>query len=141
MHALLFKAKKPKPVDQQSLARSFAHRFKTQFAKGQTSTKLLADYQALINNIKKQGYTIIGIKYPLNPTYIKMIQQSPVASHLDNEIDSLATANGIKVIDFSDYIKDDKYFSNADHVNDEGSAVFINKFKEIIAADKKYALH
>lgn len=109
----------------------FTNRFDYQFSNSGESTKLLKQYQELITLIKQKGYRIIGVKYPVHPYYDSLICHTSKSLRLNNLMDTLASVNKIEVIDFSKFIRKGEYFQDQDHLNNNGSDLFIKKFNEL----------
>lgn len=108
-------------------------RFQDQFPDSLKSRKLLAEYQELIESIRGKGYQIIAVKYPVHPFYDSLVQADPRSRSLNHAMDSLAQANHLTVSDFSQRIKAPELFLDQDHVNKEGSLIFVTEFKKAFA--------
>ena len=108
-------------------------RFQDQFPDSLKSKKLLVEYQELIKSIRDKGYQIIAVKYPVHPFYDSLTQADPRSRSLNRAIDSLARANNLTVSDFSHHIQTPDLFLDQDHVNKEGSLIFVTEFKKAFA--------
>jgi len=111
-------------------------RLKGQFPNPDKSIELLNRYQRLIDQIRRDGYEIIPIKYPVHPYYDSLVHNYIHSANLNKEMDSLALANGLKIIDFSEIVESEELFSDQDHLNRTGSKFFIQKFYELFPSVK-----
>jgi len=103
-------------------------RLRHQFADGSVSHNLLREYQNLIGDAREAGYEIIAIKYPLHPYYDSLVKRDPRSLKLTRAMDSLAHANNLSVMDFSDIICNPALYKDPDHLNSKGSTVFVKEF-------------
>lgn len=106
-------------------------RLRDQFPEAKVSYKLIRKYQELINVIRENNYEIIAIKYSVHPYYDSLIRSSTAAIYLNSAMDSLASVNGLKPVDFSKNISNEKYYYDQDHLNRVGSEEFIRIFSEL----------
>jgi hypothetical protein len=114
-------------VFSEKLARA---RFQQHYPNDLVSKNLLKEYQDLVNSIRSDGYEIVALKYPVHPYFDSLIQNSPKSRHLDAVMDSLARSNGLRIVNYSTIINDPELFRDQDHLNREGSAIFINEFSK-----------
>ncbi|MFC4163200.1 hypothetical protein ACFOWU_06030 [Epilithonimonas zeae] len=69
---------------------------------------------------KTNNIELIGIKFPLSNSYLKLLRDKNYGA------DKLFLSNGLKVIDYkSIYKNQEKYFGDQDHLNTEGGKEFI----------------
>jgi hypothetical protein len=108
--------------------RSARQRLTEQFPEDAVSKLMLDEYQSLINDIRSSSYEIVAVRYPLHPFYDSLVDASPGGIYLQEQLDSVAAVNGLKMIDYSSRINDPKYFADQDHLNTEGSVLFIKDF-------------
>jgi hypothetical protein len=110
---------------------SMRGRMRAQFPNLTESKKLLAEYQHLIDNIRKEGYEINAVRYPVHPYYDSLTRNNQNAIYFTLKMDSLARVNQLSVVDFTKYIREEKYFIDQDHLNKSGSRIFIKLFNDL----------
>lgn len=107
---------------------SIRARMKAQYPDEGVSTKLLHTYQRLIDKARGSGYAIVAIQYPVHPYYDSLLRQDANVKVLSHLMDSLAQANNLEIRRFSELIPDEKYYMDQDHLNKNGSRLFIDLF-------------
>lgn len=93
-----------------------------QFPTKNKSLKLEKTLLEIIDLCKTNGIELIGIKFPVSDTYLKILGRKNYGA------DQLFISNGLKVIDNeSTFIKNDDYFGDQDHLNPKGGEAFVEK--------------
>lgn len=93
-----------------------------QFPAKHKSLKLEKTLLEIINLCKTNEIELIGIKFPVSKTYLKIV------GHRNYGADQLFISNGLKVIDNeSTFIDNDNYFGDQDHLNPKGGEAFVEK--------------
>lgn len=90
-----------------------------QFPTTYNSDKLEKALLEIIDLCQANNITLIGIKFPLTSTYVKIL------GDLSYGADELFYSKGLTVIDKKTMFTDDnRYFANQDHLNAEGGKLF-----------------
>ena len=93
-----------------------------QFPTKNKSLKLEKTLMEIIDLCKTNGIELIGLKFPVSKTYLKIVGQRNYGA------DQLFISNGLKVIDQeSTFIDNDGYFGDQDHLNPKGGEAFVEK--------------
>lgn len=86
-----------------------------QFPTPDKSEKLEKTLVEIINICKINNIELIGLKFPLSNSYIKVLEDR------NYDADRVFTSHGLKVIDYQLIFKNDEgYFSDEDHLNSTG---------------------
>lgn len=94
-------------------------RKKDQFPTDASSEKLKNTLKNLIALSKENGFTLVGIKFPLTSTYLQVIGNNSYGA------EQVFKENQIPVLDYKANYQDQHHlFENQDHLNDEGGKVF-----------------
>jgi hypothetical protein len=109
--------------------KSIVGRMRMQYPDEGASMELMQTYQRLIDNARSNGYIIEAVQYPLHPYYDSLMQHHAPAIRLSHLMDSLGLANNLNIRRFSKFIPEEKYYLDQDHVNKNGSRLFIDLFK------------
>lgn len=97
-------------------------RVRGQFSSKNKSLNLEKTLLEIINLCKTNGIELIGIKFPVSHTYLKIV------GHRNYGADQLFISNGLKVIDSeSIFINNDEYFGDQDHLNKKGGEAFVKE--------------
>lgn len=82
----------------------------------------------LVEEAKRNGVSVIGIKYPVSAHYL-----NERAQYYEGQLMvAMKTIPFMKILDFSNTLKEDGYFENADHVNDAGAKRMSAKLVKIL---------
>jgi len=96
-------------------------RIKTQFPSQESSTLLQQCLNEIIEICTKNHITLIGIKFPLTNEYLDALGDR--SYHADTVLQN----RGVPVLDFTTSLMGrDSLFRDQDHLNNEGSKVFVN---------------
>jgi hypothetical protein len=99
-------------------------RAKTQFPNNNISSELLSSLANIISLCRNNSIELIGLKFPLFEDYYSLINDKGF------KVDSLLKSNGITVIDYSKlFFKNDNYFTDPDHLNEEGVKAMLGTLK------------
>lgn len=109
--------------------KSIAARLDGQFPSEEASEQLMQTYQQLIDKARSHGYRIVAVQYPVHPYYDSLMQHNTNAIRLSHLMDSIAQANKLEIHRFSKQIPDKKYYMDQDHLNKNGSRVFMDLFR------------
>ena len=104
------------PSQKESMARV---RFQSQFPGKERSGSLRKELIALISDCRRAGIKVIGIRFPLSPLYLSMVNGHGYGAEevLKNE--------GIEVLNFEQSIPDSAgNFENQDHLTLKGGRIF-----------------
>lgn len=74
----------------------------------------------IIEISKNKNIDIIGLKFPLSPTYRTITKTKGYSA------DKMLTQSGFKVLNFQKMFNRETYFSDQDHVNKRGSIIFVD---------------
>jgi len=107
---------------------SIRARMESQYPDGGVSKELMKTFQQLIDKARDHGYSIVAVQYPVHPYYDSLLQQYDNAKLLSHLMDSLAQANKLQIHRFSKLIPEKKYYMDQDHLNKNGSRLFIDLF-------------
>ncbi len=92
----------------------------------QRSKELTASFLDIINICKSKNINLIGVKFPLSRNLIEVLGNSNYGA------DSILKANGFPVLDHKlDFVNDDCYFRDVDHLNNTGGKEFAKKLFSI----------
>jgi len=111
---------------------SIRARMEAQYPDGGVSKELLQTYQRLIDKARSHGYSLVAVQYPVHPYYDSLLRQYDNAKVLSHLMDSLARVNKLEIHRFSEKIPDEKYYMDQDHLNKNGSRIFIDLFHQAV---------
>jgi len=100
-------------------------RIEGQFISKKPSQKLEKTFLNIIRICKNNNIELIGIQFPLSPSYLKKIGNRNYGA------DRILISNGLDVLNYRDiFKKDNAFFGDQDHLNAKGGQVFVNKVFE-----------
>jgi len=79
---------------------------------------------AMIDLAEKRGISLLFIAMPVEQKY-----------HVSDRVKTILSDNGIKMLDFSNSRKYDKYFLDEEHLNAEGAALFTKDIADYLRKD------
>ena len=93
-------------------------RMQVYFSSTHTSAALKAALQRMVALCEQNNIELIGVKFPLSPTYNTMLGDK------NFHADGIFRANRMPILDFQDSLQNDLYFRDQDHLNDDGANQF-----------------
>lgn len=101
-----------------SLARA---RVAGQFPSLESSIELFKELQNIVNLCEYHSVDLIGVRFPVTKEYFKEVE------NFDYEAKEFLENKGITVLDYENiFFNIPEYFSDQDHINDEGGTVLSN---------------
>ncbi|WP_432412439.1 hypothetical protein [Rasiella sp. SM2506] len=92
-------------------------RFKVYFTGEEKSATLEASLQRIIALCKEHHIELVGVKFPVSPTYNTFLKGKSF------EADMVFKNHNLPVLNFQDSLQADYYFRDQDHLNNKGATV------------------
>ena len=102
------------------------NRFKSHFSVI-VDKRSIQGFNKLTELISRESINVLGIRYPLEVKYRKMI----LAGDIDG-VDSLFNTMKIEVKDYSNFFVDNTFFADQDHLNVSGATLFGHELQTLL---------
>lgn len=115
----------------QNLAAVVERHFRVNGAPAEVSAISVEYLRRIVRLCQARGVELVLVTTPLHPSYRPLVPPT-IAQAWRDLADSLAREPGVRVLDFTTLIDEDRYFANCDHLNTDGAALLSRRLRDLL---------